>query len=113
MKKLKDCRGSTAVEFVVAFVLISACLFIVIKFIFFAIGGELMTYGSYMASRTIKVNPYADVKKVIHRYVPWVAYDDIEFGVENIKLIIDVPVSRACEDNPIWYLKGEDPCEKN
>lgn len=112
MKKLNK-KGSMAVEFTIAFVMISACLFIVIEFIFFALGGELMDYASYMGSRSYKVNEYANVKKVIHKIVPWVPAGEIKFEAGDLELVFDRPGRKECEDNPMWYVKGDEPCSKS
>lgn len=70
-----------------------------------------MTYARYMSSRAFKVNPYADVEKISQRYVPWVSYEHIKFKADDLKLIFDRPVSKECEDNPLWYVKGDEECK--
>ena len=69
-------------EFVIAFLNISICLLIVIKFSFSVIGLEVDHFDKYMNWRIVKVHKTIEIEK-----------------------------RKECEDNPLWYLKGYDLCE--
>lgn len=72
MKIFKNNIGSETVEFIMAFMLTFMCFLIVAEFICLAIGSELVSYAAYMGSRSIKVNPGADIVHVVRGVVPWV-----------------------------------------
>lgn len=143
MKRLKSHNGSISVEFLLSFAYISVALVLFMEFVVLSISGDLTTYATYMGSRALKVNEFADVRKVVKAVAPWVADENISYGSnesyrwvrvsgrppliaseatsfslinrnwkQNIgtAMIFDPALRMGCEDNPLWFVAGGEPC---
>lgn len=108
-----------------AFVFVSICFLMVLRFTFSAIGSELMSYAVYMGTRALKVNIGADVQKIVSDVVPWVPKERIVYGQDDqfrwvgvsdsvtgalTKMVVEPDVRMECEDNPLWYVAGSEEC---
>lgn len=81
MRQLECNKGNATVEFTIAFLFLSICLWAAIHLSFAVISREARYYSSYMKARAVKVLR----------------------GVEE-------PQRKECEDNSLWYVQGEDKC---
>jgi len=88
--KLTRKKGSVAVEFVLSFLMLVIVLGAVIRFGILAISSEMTQYATYLGARSLKVNPNADVKRVINKVSYWIDKNRISYGVSENHVFVGV-----------------------
>ena len=114
-------RGSTSVEFVVGFIILSLSFMILLKIFLISVRTEILSYVVFMGGRVLKVNNAQGVDTYIRSMIPKVPEENIRINIEgdigrvglgdiNVAVVREAADRKVCEDNPLWNIKGDILC---